>query len=378
MEVDQMQVTKKRYFGVVLGAAVLFAMLVLFICLPQTTFGAQVALGEETPYLYCTYTDGNGDPVDGNNLTAGETYDVSFVVENISNAAVIQVTAYYSEDMSVAAAPSSLLSDTVENMSSMGYVLGDGNIVFGFVSDEESYSVFDEPIVLATVQMTFTAGGDAEDYLTVSDDPNLTFICIDHTDTNAYRDEYAINPDAAQDYDGTLYEMTCDVTPSLGHTVSGSLVIATGANDANNGDAVYGTYTVSVYSDSNEETLVTEVTSTYDATGASPVNSFTIDSLSAGTYYAVISGDYALSRHVTIQVSDSDIDAGAIAMICCEYSGDGIVTATDAKSALGAAASGGALVPYCELSGDGVVTATDAKTVLAFAASTSYPQLVIS
>ncbi len=372
-----MQVSHKRYLGVALGAAILFAMLVLFICLPQTTFGAQVDLGDETPYLYCTYTDGNGNPVDGNDLTAGETYDVSFVVENLSNAAVIQVTAYYSADMSVAAAPSSLLSDTDQTMSSMGYVLGDGNIVFGFVSDELDYSEFDEPIVLATVEMTFTLGGDAADYLTISDNPNLTFICVDHSDPT-YSDEYAIDiSGTVYDYDGDLYEMTCDVTPSLGHTVSGSLVVATGANDTTNGDAVYGTYTVSVYSDSNESTLVTSVTSTYDATGASPVNTFEINNLSAGTYYAVISSDYALSRHVTIQVSDSDIAAGAIAMICCDYNSDTAINVNDAKSVFTAAGTG-ELAAYCDLTGDSQVNVADAKIVFGFAASSVYPQLVIS
>ena len=371
-----MQITKKKYFGIVFGAAVLFAMLVLFICLPQTTFGAQVGLGDEEPYLYCTYTDQNGDIVDGNALTAGETYDVSFVVENLSQAAVIQVTATYSEDMRVAAAPSSLLSDTVANMSSMGYVLENGNIVFGFVSDETDYSVFDDKIVLATVQMTFDQGGDAEDYLSFSADPNLTFICVDHSDPS-YADEYAINAGAGYDYDGTLYMMTADVSPSFGHTVSGSLVVATGDNDANIGKAVYGEYTVSVYSDSTEQTLVQEVTSVYDDTGESPVNTFTLDTLSAGTYYAVISSDYALPRHVTIQVSDSDIDAGAIAMICCDYNQDTGVSAIDAKVLYNAAATG-ELAEYCDLNGDGGVSAVDAKIVYAFASSASYPSLIIS
>ncbi|MBR2133381.1 MAG: hypothetical protein IJ851_01585 [Eubacterium sp.] len=371
-----MQITKKKYFGIVFGAAVLFAMLVLFICLPQTTFGAQVGLGDEEPYLYCTYTDQNGDIVDGNALTAGETYDVSFVVENLSQAAVIQVTATYSEDMRVAAAPSSLLSDTVANMSSMGYVLEGGNIVFGFVSDETDYSVFDDKIVLATVQMTFDQGGDAEDYLSFSADPNLTFICVDHSDPS-YADEYAINAGAGYDYDGTLYMMTADVSPSFGHTVSGSLVIATGANDANNGNAVYGEYTVSVYSDSEETELVTSVTSIYDNTGESPVNSFTLNNLTAGTYYAVISSQYSIARHVTIQVSDSDIVAGDIAMICCDYNSDGLVSVPDAKFVYAAAGTGDN-AEYCDLNGDGMVSVPDAKVVYGFAASASYPQLVIS
>jgi hypothetical protein len=262
-------------------------------------------------------------------------------------------------------------------MSSMGYVLEDGNIVFGFTSDETDYSEFDEPVVLATVEMTFTNGGDAEDCLTISDNPNLTFICINHSDPT-YSDEYAIDVSGlVYTYDGDLYEMTCDVTPSFGHTVSGSLVIATGANDTTNGNAVYGTYTVSLYSDSNESTLVTSVTSTYDATGASPVNSFTIDNLKAGTYYAVITSQYSLTRHVTIQVSDSDIAAGAIPMICCDYNSDTAINVNDAKVVY-AAAGTGALAEYCDLTGDTAVNVNDAKVVYLFAASAVYPSLVIS
>lgn len=369
-----MQVTKKKYLGVWLGAAALFAMLVLFICLPQATFGAQ-SEGGEKPYLYCTYKDGDGNIVDGNNLAAGETYEVSFVVDNLSQAAVIQMTATYSEEVRVAAAPSSLLSETVANMSSMGYVLGDGNIVFGFVSDETDYSAFDDSIVLATVDITFTNGGDAENYITFSENPNLTFICTSHSD---YVNEYAINAGAGYEYDGLLYEMTAEVSPSFGHTVSGALVIATGTNDATNGNAVYGEYTVSVYSDSTEEALVTEVTSVYDTTGDSPVNTFTLNNLTAGTYYAVITSQYSIARHVTIQVTDSDIVAGDIAMICCDYSMDGFITANDAKTVYTAAGSGGEIAKYCELNGDGYVTSGDAKLVYNFASSSQYPQLIIS
>ncbi|MBO5494986.1 MAG: hypothetical protein J5964_04620 [Eubacterium sp.] len=365
----------KRFIGYAFSTVVLFAMLVLFMCLPQSVFAAPVS-GDVVPEITCTYTDANGQSVDGNHLKGGETYNVSFVLDDVSEMSVVQVSATYTEDVTVASAPTALLSDSANDVSSMGYVIGDGNLVFGFVSDNATCSDIGSSAVLATVQATFNVEGediDAEGYLTVSENPNLTFALTDYT--YGYSDEYAIDT-AFEGYNGSLYPMTADVSPSFGFSVTGNLVIGTGFNDATNGTAVYGTYTVSVYSDAAKTDLVQSVTSEY-VDGATPVNTFALDNLTAGTYYAVISSDYSLPRTVTITVSDSAIDAGAISMICCDFDQNSVITSDDATQVFGAASKGGSLSRYCELDGNGVVTADDATIVFRFAASSRYPDLVI-
>ena len=123
--------------------------------------------------------------------------------------------------------------------------------------------------------------------------------------------------------------------------------------------------------------MVQSVTSEY-VDGTTPVNTFALDNLTAGTYYAVISSDYALPRTVTITVSDSAIDAGAISMICCDFDKNGGITGDDANYVYKAAARTNEYTPYSDFDGNGGVTGDDANIVYKLAAiSTRYPDLVI-
>ena len=105
-------------------------LIALFVCLPNTSYGATI--GSEKPNIYCTYTDSDGKQYDGDKLPAG-TYDVNFYLEGVSELSVVQVTAKYSADATVDTAAKSLLSNNIAGISSMGTITQNSNLVFGFL-----------------------------------------------------------------------------------------------------------------------------------------------------------------------------------------------------------------------------------------------------
>ncbi|MCM1114701.1 MAG: hypothetical protein NC397_04310 [Clostridium sp.] len=324
---------------------------------------------EATQRLYCTYYDEAGNEVDGGRLTAG-TYDVEFVVEGFDRLSILEVTSVLGKNV-ISYDITYLMSDVISNdMVSMGTVNdGKGNLVFGFVSNGD-YTPYDGgPVVLATVRMTFAADdvfdADSVDYITVSENPNLTFII---TDSSVEEDvEYAL-VESFQDYTGALIKMQCDVTPSNGHDISASLVVMTGADNATANTPVYGEYVVDVYADADRTDLVQSVTSGQSEDGS---NSFTISSLADGTYYLSISSTYAITRDdIVLTVSGSDIADVVIPIVACDFNGNGAVAANDALTVYTQAAGDGEL--YCDLNGNGGIAANDALIVYSLAALDSY------
>lgn len=356
----------KNYFKAVLIALFsMFFSVIAFICLPQITSAATGTLGSEEPYVYFTYENAeDGVQADGNQLSAG-TYNVSVHFSGMLNSSVFQVSATYdTEKATVVPTPVSLLSDTVTDMESMGYVLGDGDIVFGFVSTNDAFSSLGDDVVIAEFTMTFAQDCDAETVITVSKSPDYTFAQADYGD--GYNDEYSLTLDSEKDvnYTGTLYIMTCDVTPAFGYDVSASLVVMTNSNGETNNVPVYGEYTVQVYRDIDRTDLVTTVKSVRSENA----NSFVIEGLTDGTYYATISGAYAITRNdITIVVNGSDIAGPVIPIIACDFNGDKGIGANDAIVVYENAASGNDM--FYDLNGDKGIGSNDAIIVYACASS---------
>ena len=373
-----MQTLTKKNSGILFGVLVLFAMLVLFVCLPQT---AHAAIDSTvTPHIYCTYTDSNGDPADGNNLSANETYQVSFMLQGVSAISTLELTASIAEETdaqtgdpvalaTVASTPvaGSLLSDTHNDITSMGYVLGNGNIVFGFVSDNaNSSTVSSEGVLLATISVTFADDCDAEDVIIPSINPNMTFVQTDYSD--GYLDSYAL-VDTFEDYTGTLYPMTIDVSPVLDSgtvNVSAKLVVARDSAGENNGTGVTGNYTVTIY-DSNDDVYATQTFAMGTGDGQSSVFSF---DLPAGSYTAKIESQYAKTRDdISITVSGSDDIVGPdIPIICCDFNCDTKFTAMDAVQLYEAAATSSTDKAF-DLNCDSKITALDAVNLYAISSS---------
>lgn len=349
----------------VMASAVIVAVIAMLTFLTPNVTAFAAALGAETPEIYCTYTKDN-EEVDGNRLTAG-TYDVSFYIKGVENISTLQLTATYDSSVTIDSSSLSLISDNQVDVTSMGPVIDNagGNLVLGFVSNNANYSSINpEGQLLATMSVTFAADCDAASVIIPSTNPHHTFVQVDYADSHA--DEYAlVSNEEVADYNGVLYPMTCDITPSKGHSVSGSLVIATDSKGNNNGLAPYGNYTIKIYETPDMETtepiktINTVYTEKTENTEAS--NLFTIDTLPTGTYYVSISSDYALARKdIVITMGNENIDNIVITIVACDYNQDTYITAADAGYIYSNMAQS---APAYDLNGDDYITAADAGYV---------------
>lgn len=348
---------------VVSFAAVMLIAMLAFLAPSFTAFAAE--LGKESPEIYCTYFKDN-EEVDGNRLTAG-TYDVRFNVKGVEQISTLQLTATYDSSVTIDSSSLSLMSDELADVTSMGSVINNvsGDLVLGFVSDNTDCSSINfDGQVIATMSVTFAendyldADGrfDAAKVIIPSANPHHTFIQVNYND--GYADEYSLtsNEDAA-DYNGVLHPMACDITPSKGHSVSGSLVIMTDIKGNDNGVAPYGEYTINIYnvSDFTEET---EPIRTINTVYTEDSNSFVIDALPTGTYYASISSEYAKTRDdIVIAMGNEDITDVTIPIVACDYNKDTFITAADAGYIYSNMAQ---TAPAYDLNGDTYITAADA------------------
>lgn len=350
----------KKRIGAVIGTLTFLVLIALFVCLPNTSYGATV--GSEKPNIYCTYTDSDGKQYDGDKLPAG-TYDVNFYLEGVSELSVVQVTAKYGADATVDTAAKSLLSENIAGISSMGTITQNSNLVFGFVSDSDSCSAINsDGTLLATFSVAFANKCDASDVISVSTSPNETFVLTDYND--GLKDEYALVKQA-DDYDGSLYLMTCDVSPSFGHSVTGSFVVMTGDNQ--NDKPAYGEYTVNVYSDSARTELVGTTTSSLK----DGVNSFSINSLNDGTYYLSISSEYSITRNdIKLIVNGLDISNAVIPMVSCDLNSDGYVTSADTAEIYKSIVT--SYKAEYDINGDGYVTSADTSVIYSLIVNNRY------
>lgn len=362
---------KFKFGGNILAMFMAFlAAMMCFISLPLVSNAETGTLGSESPEIYCTYAQ-DGVAVDGNELTAG-TYDVSFVLSGVKSLSVVQITATYDESVvSVASAPSYSISDDADlAMDSIGYILSGGNIVLGFVSENaDCSSVSEEEQILATVSMTFASDCDAADYITVSQDPNLTFLQVDYGD--GYDDQYAL-VDSYPGYNGNLYLMSCDVTPVIirEYTVNGQVLIAT---DVTGTDTTVGIVGITVTVEKDGETIASAVT---DENGY-----YTLPDVPVGEYTMTISGPTTIDRTVTLVVSEEKaveqvVTLDSVGIVICDYNKDFSVNATD--DAIFAISYNGEYNVYCDFNGDDVVNATDdAAFSLLYGKNVEYAEITL-
>lgn len=363
-----MSKAKNDKLVMLLGISVLFVSLLIILSFPSIARAA--TLGSEVPELYFEYYDTDGKVVDGNHLSAG-TYNVNIMLSGVENISTVEVTATYDSSVVVEQPiPDQLLSDTVTNMKSMGYLLDNGKMVFGFVSTEDASTSLGGDVLLASFAATFTNPCDAADVISVSDNPNYTFVQADYND--GYENEYAVNTEFA-DYNGSLYPMSADVSPAMsaGYTVTGELVIAINNKGDTCNKPVSGEYIISIFSDENKTDLIQQIKSVRENT----TNSFVITSLESNhTYYARISSEFAIPRDFTINVTNSDLDAGKVSIIACDLNTDSGVTAADA---LHVYANLGKNDLRYDLNGDGGITAADALIVYSCTGKASYENITI-
>ena len=345
----------KKSLAFIAGIAfsVLTAMVVMFGLTSSVAFGAEGTA--DAPEFYCEYFDEQGNAVDGNSLTAG-TYNVDFYVKGFNTISVLEFTATYDTSIVTVGQVSNLIS----SMSSMGTVTTDGNLVFGFASKTGPVSVNAQGERLATFSLTFSADCDAADYITVSDNPNLTFVVVDSTGDN-YDDEYALT-ESFEGYTGSLTLMSCDITPAFDAgtiSVSGKIVIA---NSVTADGGTYGLGGIDIAVDG-----VVVGTSADDGT-------FTVSVPKGTTSFTVQRSKAIFARTVTLK-GDADITDAVIPVIMGDYNDDQLINGTDKVDFSKSLTNYNV---YCDYNCDGLVNGTDKTSFAKFIdVSSDYAGLTI-
>ena len=234
----------------------------------------------------------------------------------------------------------------------MGTVTNDSNLVFGFVSDADTCSsVTKDGTLLATFSVTFAKDCDAADVISVSTDPNKTFIMVNYND--GFGNEYALVTESA-DYPGSLYLMTCDVSPKAsGYDITGQVKIAT---DLTGTEVSAGIANINLTVESADGSAI--ATATTDSNGE-----YTLSGVPAGEYTMLISGETTVDRKVTLVVSESK-DVGSVGIVICDYNKDNVFDISDYMTFMDAYSNVYAL--YCDLNGDNVIDISDYMTFASF------------
>lgn len=342
-----MQLTKKNN---ALLFAVLFSAIAAFIILfGQTSCAYGAEETKTSPEIYCVYADSDGNICDGDNLTAGN-YDVSFYAKGFNKISVLEITAAY--DTSVVTVNN--IVDSISSMQSMGSVTDDGNFVVGYVSEGDYVEVDPNSEFIVTVNMSFSQGGNADQYIEPAVDPNLFFVVADTADGN-YEDEYSL-VDSFEGYKGALALMTCDISPAASaentYDLSGQIKIAT---DINGGSTTAGIVGITVNVLDGDVVIASEIT---DENGY-----YKLVGIPAGAYEMLISGPTTIDRRVTLNVSESK-QLDSIGIVICDYNHDGDINAAD-KSTFLSAFTGDYNV-YCDFNADKDVNAADKSSFLVF------------
>ena len=203
-------------------SALLFAS-ALSIGLPAGAQEQQGALGSQRPAITAAYTDSEGNVCDGNALAPGD-YTMTLSVSDLYSVANLQFTAYFdTQQLSFSSVGSELLSDSLAQTSGVLTSWTGGELSFFILSSNIGSTTVLPDNGADLLKIDMTVSGDAPvdmlNALTVDEDPNCTYIEVNYGDrTTTEAGDYIYNCYALsdpEDYPGTVYSMTCDLSPDL-------------------------------------------------------------------------------------------------------------------------------------------------------------------
>lgn len=283
-------------------------------------------LGTQQPAITASYLDSQGNPCNGNALPAGR-YTMVLSVSDLASVSQMEFTASYDTDiLSFSLIGASLLSDSLPQLDGIGPLTTGGRLIFGLASKNSDKTVLpDSSAQLLSIGITVSSQApvDMESVITVDSSPRFTFIEVDYgdiheTESGTAYDCYALSSPAG--FSGTVYPMTCDLSPDIAQYYSVSAYVGALASP----DDEYGSYptigaVVTVSTESGDISAVT------DDSGR-----FTLENLPNGEYTAVITYKYGFSREFEIVVDGADIDSDVmIGIVACDFNASGTITVAD-------------------------------------------------
>ena len=320
---------KKRIFKHGIIAAFLSLVLILsVISLPAFIANAEPGtLGTESPAITASYQDADGKAADGNKLSAG-TYKMTVTLSGMKAVSVLQFDAAYDESVLSFDNVKYSLMDTYAYTGVEGFHSG-GKLIFGYFSTNLSSTTEIDPngteLFSLDVTVVSEAPVDIEDYITMNKSPDLTFIEADYGDirqdgSTDIHDCYALEQGDTFLGLGTVYSMTCDLSPEFTEfSVSGKVVVMLNPNKPDETNNAKGLDNVEIII--NEETVATTDTDgNYDFM------------IAPGEYDATLHHQNGYDRTVKITVEASSVTAPAITLVNCDYDHNGRINAADSTS----------------------------------------------
>lgn len=351
-------------------------------CFGVSANAAESTVGTEVPKITAVYTDGSGEKVDGNALTAG-TYQMVLSVSDVSYISQMEFTAAYDESV-ITINSCSVLPDSNEQLFTTDSISRGGKLVFGIISeDSECTALVDSCLTLLTMDFTVASDSsvDMADIIIADSNPHFTFFEVSYNDRTASADgKYIYNCYAlgtADDFGGTVYSMECDLSPELpkGYNVSAYIGALTKPSDTEGVYAITGA-TVSVTTKDG-----VEISATTDDSGM-----FTLESVPSGEYTATVAYPYGFERTFTIIVNDSEISSSVmVGIVACNWDGNSSINIADMNlfsEANGSSSVDEVYAVYFDIDRNGNINVADQSIYSAFngydALSIVYADTVIS
>ena len=335
-------------------------------CFGISANAAESTVGTEVPKITAVYTDSSGEKVDGNALTAG-TYQMVLSVSDVSYISQMEFTAAYDESV-LTINSCSVLPDSNEQLFTTDSISRGGKLVFGILSeDSECTALADSCLTLLTMDFTVASDSsvDMADIIIADSNPHFTFFEVSYNDRTASADGkyiydcYALG--TAEDFEGTVYSMECDLSPELpkGYNVSAYIGALATPTDEN------GTYPVTGATVSVTTKDGVEISAITDDSGM-----FTLESLPSGEYTATVTYPYGFERTFTIVVNDAEISSSVmVGIIACNWDGNDVVNALDYKLysvVKGSYSSDETFNGTYDINNDNVINALDYKIYSSF------------
>lgn len=335
-------------------------------CFGISANAAESTVGTEVPKITAVYTDSSGEKVDGNALTAG-TYQMVLSVSDVSYISQMEFTATYDESV-LTINSCSVLPDSNEQLFTTDSISRGGKLVFGILSeDSECTALADSCLTLLTMDFTVASDSsvDMADIIIADSNPHFTFFEVSYNDRTASADgKYIYNCYAlgtANDFEGAVYPMKCDLSPELpkGYTVSAYIGALTKPTDA---EGTYRVVDAIVSLTTNDGKVISSVT---DYEGC-----FSLLEVPSGTYTATVTYKYGFDRTFTIIVNDADVTSSTmVGIVACDFSKNGTINASDYSVYASCINSTSASSNYdsgVDLTGNGTINASDYSIYSAF------------
>ena len=335
-------------------------------CFGVSAIAAESTVGTEVPKITAVYTDGSGEKVDGNALTAG-TYQMVLSVSDVSYISQMQFTATYNESV-ITVNSCSVLPDSNSELLPVGPEAKNGSLIFGIISENaECTALADSCLTLLTMDFTVASDSsvDMADIIIADSNPHFTFFEVSYNDRTASADGkyihdcYALG--TANDFEGAVYPMKCDLSPELpkGYTVSAYIGALTKPTDA---EGTYRVVDAIVSLTTNDGKVISSVT---DFEGC-----FSLLEVPSGTYTATVTYKYGFDRTFTIIVNGADvISSTMVGIVACDFSKNGTINASDYSVYASCINSTSASSNYdsgVDLTGNGTINASDYSIYSAF------------